>query len=189
MNIIDSKRKHIQITYKLFIFFSVQKFFKKMSGFRFFQFLNKSHSLSSKVKLSSSLLLGFTLSSSIVYNDSSSSPPSSASSSSLVSHRPSSNSYLRIDSLLDNAHPEWKANNAFHGTLRGENLIEEYEVYSNKEKEEIICLVRYGCSLNGHTGIVHGGITALTFDNSFGWLFLANKYPSAFTANISVNYR
>jgi hypothetical protein len=97
--------------------------------------------------------------------------------------------YTRIDSLLEKAHPEWKSNNAFHGTLQGENMIEGYEVYANSDAGDIICLVRYGKSLNGHSGIVHGGITALTFDNSFGWLFLANKTPPAFTANISVNYR
>lgn len=107
----------------------------------------------------------------------------------LVPYRPDQSSYTRIDSILDTAHPEWKSNNAFHGTLRGDNLIEQYEVYANSEKGDIICLIKYGRSLNGHTGIVHGGITALTFDNSFGWLFLANNTPPAFTANISVNYR
>lgn len=113
----------------------------------------------------------------------------SPSSSSLVQYRPDSNRYQRIDSILESAHPEWKSNNAFHGTLQGENLIEKYEVYANSEEGDIICLVKYGCSLNGHTGIIHGGITAITFDNSFGWLFLANKTPPAFTANLSINYR
>lgn len=158
-------------------------------SFNFFRFVG-SKNLSSKVKLTGSALLGLALSSSVAYSEASTSPSSTSTSnsSSIVSHRPVGN-YTRIDSLLEKAHPEWKANNAFHGTLRGENMIEEYEVYSNNDAEEIVCLVRYGGSLNGHTGIVHGGITALTFDNSFGWLFLANKYPPAFTANISVNYR
>ena len=68
-------------------------------------------------------------------------------------------------------------------------MIEDYEVYFNPESKDIICLVRYGDSLNGHNGIVHGGITALTFDNSFGWLFMANDTAPAFTANLTLNYR
>jgi hypothetical protein len=109
--------------------------------------------------------------------------------SALTDYRPDRRHYNRIDSLLDSAHPDWKSNNAFHGTLQGDNMIEKYEVYANPDKGDIICLIKYGRSLNGHAGIMHGGITALTFDNSFGWLFLANKTPPAFTANISVNYR
>jgi hypothetical protein len=97
--------------------------------------------------------------------------------------------YSRIDGKIENIRPEVLSNNAFHGTLRGENLIEDYEVYYNEAEKDIICLVRFGKSLNGHNGIVHGGITALTFDNSFGWLFIANETAPAFTANLSINYR
>jgi hypothetical protein len=136
-----------------------------------------------KFRIASSVILGHSfLNSFLAQNDAS--PEGLA----LSPYRPD-RSYERIDSLLESAHPEWKSNNAFHGTLQGDNMIEKYEVYANFEKKDIICLIKYGRSLNGHTGIVHGGITALTFDNSFGWLFLANKTPPAFTANISVNYR
>jgi hypothetical protein len=134
-----------------------------------------------KFRIAAGLILGHSfLNSNNSRNDSS---PST-----LAKYRPDSR-YQRIDSILETAHPEWKSNNAFHGTLQGENLIEKYEVYANVEDGDIICLVKFGRSLNGHTGIVHGGITAITFDNSFGWLFLANKTPPAFTANLSINYR
>jgi hypothetical protein len=107
-----------------------------------------------------------------------------------VGHRPTKG-YTRIDYDLQNMHPEWITNNAFHGTLRGENMIEEYEVYRCDDPTDISvkCLIRFGNSLNGHPGIVHGGITAIAFDNSFGWLFLAQKLPPSFTANLNVNYR
>jgi len=36
---------------------------------------------------------------------------------------------------------------------------------------------------------VHGGITSLVFDNTFGWLFFSLNLPLAVTANLNVNYR
>lgn len=29
----------------------------------------------------------------------------------------------------------------------------------------------------------------MVFDNTFGWLFISLKYPSAVTANLNINYR
>jgi hypothetical protein len=97
--------------------------------------------------------------------------------------------YVRIDSILDDAPPDMLKNNAFHGTLRGDDMIEAYEIYAHRDTGDIICLVAFGNALNGHAGIVHGGITALAFDNSFGWVFLAKKLDPAFTANLNINYR
>jgi hypothetical protein len=67
--------------------------------------------------------------------------------------------------------------------------IEFYEIYQNNETRDLRCVIKFGSSLNGHPGIVHGGITALLFDNSFGWLFFARSIPVGVTANLSVNYR
>lgn len=103
-------------------------------AFRFRRFVNC-------VAISSSVSLCFSIS----HTESPSSSSSSTTSTSLIQYRPGKN-YTRIDSLLEKAHPEWRLNNAFHGTLCGENMIEEYEVYSNNDEEEIICLVRYGRS-------------------------------------------
>lgn len=104
-------------------------------------------------------------------------------------HRPITG-YTRVDTHLE-LHPEWVENNAFHGTLRGENMIEDFEVYLNNDPNDIHvkCLIRFGKSLNGHPGVVHGGITAITFDNCFGWLFLGLKLPPSFTANLNINFR
>lgn len=55
--------------------------------------------------------------------------------------------------------------------------------------EEIIALMRYGDALNGHPGVVHGGVLAMTFDNLFGWVFFASKMKAGFTANLNVNFR
>ena len=50
-------------------------------------------------------------------------------------------------------------------------------------------MIKFGGSVNGYLGVVHGGITAAVFDNSFGWLLMACNLPVSFTANINVNYR
>lgn len=98
--------------------------------------------------------------------------------------------YKRVDDLmLQLLSKDHLAKNAVHGTLCGNSLIEVYEIYFNKSKGDLLCLVHFGTELNGHPGVVHGGITATVFDNSFGWLFLASKLPVAFTASLNVNYR
>jgi acyl-coenzyme A thioesterase PaaI-like protein len=78
---------------------------------------------------------------------------------------------------------------ALHETLKGDKLVERYEIYRKKGADEIMAIVRFGQSLNGHPTIVHGGITSLVFDNSYGWLFFCLKKPASVTANLVVNYR
>jgi acyl-coenzyme A thioesterase PaaI-like protein len=108
----------------------------------------------------------------------------------LVKLRPSIDEYDRIDyKLLSTEYKIWVKDHALHETLAGDGKIEAYEVYKRKNADEVVCLVRFGKSLNGHPGIVHGGITSLVFDNTFGWLFISLKYPSAVTANLNINYR
>ena len=83
----------------------------------------------------------------------------------------------------------FKDGNALHDTLSKPNLIEKYEVYKKNDSDEILCVVRFGSMINGHPTIVHGGITSLVLDNSYGWLFFSLDLPMAVTANLQVNYR
>lgn len=102
---------------------------------------------------------------------------------------PASN-FERLDvRLLESDHRQWVNNHALHETLKGDGKVEAYEVYRKKDSDEVVCLVIFGESLNGYPKIVHGGITALIFDNTYGWLFMALQKPPAVTANLSVNYR
>lgn len=105
--------------------------------------------------------------------------------------RPKDKRFQRIDEkVLQDILPEFAKNHALHDSLRGDSLIETFEVYHNPETSEIHCVVHFGNSLNGHRGVVHGGIIALSFDESFGWLFAFGlKTPMAFTANLNVNFR
>lgn len=97
--------------------------------------------------------------------------------------------YIRLDEDFFLKHPTLMNGNAFHDTLRGDGMVLTYEVYQKKGSEEIAAVIKFGHRLNGHKGIVHGGIISTAFDNSFGWLFFTfDTYP-AFTANLSVNFR
>jgi acyl-coenzyme A thioesterase PaaI-like protein len=98
--------------------------------------------------------------------------------------------------------------NALHDTLSGNSMLERYEIYkklpeslssSSEAKadggerddscDEIVAVVRFGNMINGHPSVVHGGITSLVFDNTFGWLFFSLNLPLAVTANLNINYR
>jgi hypothetical protein len=106
--------------------------------------------------------------------------------------RPKAGEYERIDkiklSLKENQ--EWLNDHAIHGTLNKESGIEVYEIYKSRNSDELLCIIKFGSSLNGYPGVVHGGITALMFDNSFGWLLLSSSESTpAVTANLNINYR
>ena len=94
----------------------------------------------------------------------------------------------REEEILESS-PEFRKGNAVHETLDGNGLIEEYCVYRKADDPEITCITKFGDKVNGHPGIVHGGIISTVFDNTFGWLFTILDYPSSFTANLNVNFR
>ena len=100
------------------------------------------------------------------------------------------NGFERIDQKLEE--PEFHKyvkDHALHETLKGSGMIETYHIYRSLTQNEILCVIKIGDKLNGHPKIVHGGITSMLFDNSFGWLFWALNIPPAMTANLVVNYK
>eukprot|EP01035_Chromulina_nebulosa_P017099 gene17099-22612_t len=98
--------------------------------------------------------------------------------------------YKRIDQeILANEFQSFIENHAIHDTLWGSGKIEVYEIYKNLNEDEVFSIITFGKALNGHPGVVHGGITALLIDNTFGWLFFSLKTPMAMTANLNINYR
>lgn len=99
--------------------------------------------------------------------------------------------YRRIDEeyMLMEKFKAFQAGNALHDTLFGLHRLEKYEIYKHVSSDEVIAVVRFGDMINGHPTIVHGGITSLVFDNTFGWLFFSLDLPLAVTANLNVNYR
>jgi len=98
---------------------------------------------------------------------------------------------------------------AVFGALRGNGLIEQYNVYrrvnvegkqqqSSPKRELAIVDLKLGSRLNGHGGIVHGGIISLLFDEAMGWAFEClqeqggqqdSSAVTAVTANLTVDFR
>ena len=109
---------------------------------------------------------------------------------------------------------------AIFGPLFGSDLIERYNLYRRVDiapkisssanvtsgpKEVAVATVRIGKHLNGHTGIVHGGIISLLFDEAMGWGYYVlvkptsenfketeNKKPKftkGVTANLNIDFR
>ena len=97
--------------------------------------------------------------------------------------------HTRCDSEVLKTSPEYFLGSAVHDTLNGQGLIEDYRVYRKDGHDEVACIVKFGDKLNGHPGIVHGGIISMAIDNTFGWLFTALEYPPSFTANLNINFR
>ena len=105
----------------------------------------------------------------------------------LAKHTQLGNTRCDEDALKQS--PDYFLGSAVHDTLQGQGLIERYQVYRKNDDEEITCIIHFGNKLNGHPGIVHGGIISTAIDNTFGWLFTALNYPPSFTANLNVNFR
>lgn len=82
---------------------------------------------------------------------------------------------------------------AIFGVLLGENMIESYEIYKRPEgstdENIIVAHVKLGHGIDGHPGVVHGGILSLIFDDALGFGFEALGVKMAFTANLTVDYR
>jgi acyl-coenzyme A thioesterase PaaI-like protein len=131
----------------------------------------------------------------------------------LVEYRPNPVLYERIDdrifrsdpsNLYDPSKPDSPLHShVLYSSLLGESRVECYEIYKPislssspsvsfptvTDEHEIYCIIGFGDRINGWPNIVHGGITALLFDNTFGWLLAACNLPKAVTASLTVNYR
>jgi uncharacterized protein (TIGR00369 family) len=83
-----------------------------------------------------------------------------------------------------------RGRNVIHHTLKGEGMIEAYEIYVNESREEMVAVVQIGKDMCGYPGAVHGGVSAALIDNTAGWhyLVLAEKKPGV-TAYLNLNYR
>jgi uncharacterized protein (TIGR00369 family) len=65
--------------------------------------------------------------------------------------------------------------------------IQSYEVY--KGEQGVKAIVKLGLAVDGHMGVVHGGILALLIDDVLGFAYEALDIPLAVTANLNINYR
>ena len=70
--------------------------------------------------------------------------------------RPSEENYEAIEwDVKKNA--KLLKNHALFQTLYGDGMIEAYEVYKHNTKPEIVIVLKFGNTINGYPGILHGG--------------------------------
>eukprot|EP00903_Cladosiphon_okamuranus_P010663 g10081.t1 len=95
-----------------------------------------------------------------------------------------------VDRILAKT-PLLRNDNAFHDTLNNDEAISCPYVLTRQgdEGEGIEAVVRFGKSIAGHPKIVHGGVTALTFDNLFGMALFLQGTGAVVTAYIKVDYK
>lgn len=65
-------------------------------------------------------------------------------------------------------------------------------VYIDAAARRVFTVWPLGRRVCGHPGIVHGGVTALILDESFGqsyWAWFATERGPGFTANLTVDYK
>jgi acyl-coenzyme A thioesterase PaaI-like protein len=82
---------------------------------------------------------------------------------------------------------------AIFGSLLEDNKIESYDVYRRREGSTdaniIVAYVKLGNRIDGHPGVVHGGILSLIFDDALGFGYEALGVKMAVTANLNVDFR
>ena len=99
------------------------------------------------------------------------------------------------------------SSHAITGALLKEHYIEAYRVYQRPSSDttlsvfdrtelatvdpqpQVIGLVRVGTQVDGHKGIIHGGILSMLVDDVLGYGFYSMGWPAAFTANLTINFR
>ncbi|CAM9641052.1 unnamed protein product [Choristocarpus tenellus] len=86
--------------------------------------------------------------------------------------------------------PDIMKGNAFHETLNGEHTIFcPYFLIKREGDGGLQSVVRFGPAVQGYPRLVHGGVTALTFDQLFGWALFFRDITNAFTAYLKVDYK
>lgn len=122
-------------------------------------------------------------------------------------------SWVRVDQALVKS-----GSSGVLGTLGAEtNAVKMYRIYAKSDGSEVVAVAKFGGpGSTGHPGIVHGGVTALLFDNTLGFAqgvsalrsddklhgflealqseaTLGNSETTAsrfgFTASLTINYR
>lgn len=84
-----------------------------------------------------------------------------------------------------------ESSHVIFGLLLAKDQLEKYDIYKiiGDTDELIVARISVGKNLDGHTGIVHGGILALLMDDLMGIAFHVMGIPMAFTANLNIDYR
>eukprot|EP00904_Undaria_pinnatifida_P002582 jgi/Undpi1/12324/HiC_scaffold_5.g02000.m1 len=95
-----------------------------------------------------------------------------------------------LDRVL-NKTPLAQTDNAFHDTMNADDRIRCPYVLNKPGPgvEGMEAVLRFGKSVAGHPKIVHGGVTALAFDNLLGMALFLQGVGAVFTAYLKVEYQ
>jgi acyl-coenzyme A thioesterase PaaI-like protein len=100
--------------------------------------------------------------------------------------------------------PGFHVAHPIYGYLISKGRIESFQIYNRRRRPATIascrrttdpvciCLIKLGRNLEGHEGIVHGGILALLIDEVLGLgceAVTGGLQATAFTANLTIDYR
>lgn len=96
--------------------------------------------------------------------------------------------YLELVPIPDRAK---ESSHVIFGLLLAKDRLEKYDVYKviGDSEEVILANISLGKNLDGHTGVVHGGILALLLDDLMGFAFHVMGINMAYTANLNIDYR
>ena len=94
--------------------------------------------------------------------------------------------------------PGFHVAHPIYGYLRTKDRIESIKIFNHRQPKIddttnpiCICIVNLGRHVEGHKGIVHGGVLALLIDEviGLGCEALGGLQGLSFTANLSIDYR
>ncbi|KAK9812857.1 hypothetical protein WJX72_004768 [[Myrmecia] bisecta] len=75
-------------------------------------------------------------------------------------------------------------------------MVRDLSCFYDTKQQRVDCVIQLGSDVCGYPRVLHGGLTAAIFDESFGFLFFALKkqralpfWGPAYTAHLEVNYK
>ncbi|KAG5179124.1 HotDog domain-containing protein, partial [Tribonema minus] len=86
-------------------------------------------------------------------------------------------------------YPEYWRDHVLHDTLNYRHGVQCPVVSHDSAGCRLQAVVRFGQQTRGHPDLVHGGITALTFDNLQGWCMFMDGRTNVLTAYLHVDFK
>jgi acyl-coenzyme A thioesterase PaaI-like protein len=98
--------------------------------------------------------------------------------------------YVRIDKLFaeDRNDPSTGTGHAIFDSLGAKaNAVHMYRIYCTADGSQTVAVATLMPGSDGHPGILHGGVTALLFDNTFGWANAVARLANAGELTETIN--
>jgi len=85
--------------------------------------------------------------------------------------------YTRIDEVMvhRNGARAVRGNAVVDSLALEARALPLHRIYLREDAKEIAILLQFAPGSTGHPGVVHGGVTAMLFDNAMGWMAAISK--------------